>query len=141
MYPRVPFPTDLDACRHYIQMGHRLMDAQDPKTWMARHTDDLLIRVLQGDVNVPVRVGKRVYSPDARTLHINDHHYFEDVTPEMWGYRIGSEYVVQRWLKERKGRVLCTAERLHFRQLLEMVSQTAALESQLGASFLEDLPK
>ena len=38
--------------------------------------------------------------------HINNDQYFEGITEEVWEYQIGGYQVCDKWLKDRKGRII-----------------------------------
>ena len=44
------------------------------------------------------------YNEAQQHMYINADKYFEGITPEMWTYRIGGYQVLEKYLKDRKGR-------------------------------------
>ncbi|MFN3974350.1 MAG: type ISP restriction/modification enzyme, partial [Dehalococcoidia bacterium] len=44
------------------------------------------------------------YDPATGRVAINKDKYFEGITPEMWEFRIGGYQVLEKYLKDRKGR-------------------------------------
>ena len=46
------------------------------------------------------------YDPATKRVYINAGKYFEGITPEMWEYHIGGYQVLEKYLKDRKGRHL-----------------------------------
>jgi hypothetical protein len=52
---------------------------------------------------------KPVYTPDSK-LHINDVNYFDNVPQEVFEFHIGGYQVLDKYLKDRKGRTLSLDE-------------------------------
>lgn len=63
--------------------------------------DDFLTRFPEGGDSV---VEKVRYSPADERVYINNEQYFEGVPEEVWGFRVGGYRVMDKWLKDRKGR-------------------------------------
>jgi hypothetical protein len=49
-------------------------------------------------------IEKPVYDAEREAVFINGTKYFDGISPEMWGYHIGGYQVLEKYLKDRKGR-------------------------------------
>ncbi len=54
-------------------------------------------------------IEKVVYGKE-NCVFINPKKYFEGITPEVWNYQIGGYQVMEKFLKDRKGRHMTDAE-------------------------------
>jgi hypothetical protein len=52
----------------------------------------------------------------AGKVYINDTQYFSNVPLEAWNFYIGGYQPAQKWLKDRKGRVLSYDDKLHYQR-------------------------
>ncbi len=68
-------------------------------------------------------------SPDGRPskngrVHINPHQYFESVPEIAWNFHIGGYQPAQKWLKDRRGRVLSYDDISHYQKIIKILSET-----------------
>ncbi len=52
------------------------------------------------------RVEKPKYNKELQTVFINEKNYFEGVSTEVWNYNIGGYHVMEKYLKDRKGKLM-----------------------------------
>ena len=74
----------------------------------------------------PVSVAGRVY--------INDQQFFERMPPEAWAFQVGGYQVIQKWLKDRKGRTLTFAELHHYQKVVMPLAETIRLMAEIDAA-------
>ena len=55
---------------------------------------------------------------------INPRQYFEGIAPAVWEFQVGGYQVLQKWLKDRKGRELSLDDIEHYKQIVVALSQT-----------------
>ena len=98
-FPRVPFTTSYDLFKNMAALGQRLVDLHLLKS---SELDHPTVKYQgQGEDHI---INKPRYTPEEKRVNINDHYYFEGVEPEVWAYKIGGYQVLQKYLKDRKGR-------------------------------------
>ena len=51
-------------------------------------------------------IQKITYNEKEKRIYINKEKYFDGVESEYWNYHIGGYQVLQKYLKDRKGRIL-----------------------------------
>jgi hypothetical protein len=73
------------------------------------------------------------YAESTGQVWINQNKYFENITPDMWRYRIGGYQVLEKYLKDRKGRVL--TDPIRYIHIAEAIAQTIAHQAQLNALY------
>ena len=64
-------------------------------------------------------------------VFINREQYFEGVSPETWEFTIGGYRPTEKWLKDRKGRVLSDDDIDHYRQVLAALAGTERLMNEI----------
>lgn len=66
-----------------------------------------------------------------RRIYINDKQYFEGVKPKIWEYKIGGYQVLDKWLKDRKGRVLSSEDIKHYCRTVTALAKTIEIQKQI----------
>ena len=87
------------------------------------------------------RVEKVEYTPPADATEqrlgrvwINKSQYFEEVAPAMWEFHVGGYQVCQKWLKDRKERLLTNSDKRHYQRIVAALAETIALMEQVDAA-------
>ncbi|MFP3905207.1 MAG: type ISP restriction/modification enzyme, partial [Armatimonadota bacterium] len=60
-------------------------------------------------------------------VYINDDQYFEGIDPATWEFHIGGYQVLDKWLKDRKGRTLSWDDIQHYQKIVIALEQTQRL--------------
>ena len=99
-FARVPFTADGKLFRQMADLGKQLIDLHllrgpglDPPVVKYQGRGDDTINMVR-------------YEAAAGRVYINADKYFEGVTPGMWAYPIGGYRVLEKYLKDRRGRRL-----------------------------------
>jgi predicted helicase len=131
-FPRVPFTADADLFRQMASLGQRLMDLH-----LLRSTP--LLVGGKGGVKYQGQgsdvVEKVRYDAATGRVHINADKYFEGITPEMWEYRIGGYQVLEKYLKDRKGRQMDNPVR--YIHIASAIAQTMNIQAQIDQMYPE----
>ena len=77
------------------------------------------------------KVEKREYQEKTGRVFINSEQYYEGIPKEVWGYRIGSYQVLDKWLRDRKGRSLPTDDIEHYLKVITAIKHTINLQQQI----------
>jgi len=64
-------------------------------------------------------------------VFINHAQYFEGVSPEIWDFTIGGYRPAEKWLKDRKGRILSDDDIDHYRQIIAALAGTERLMNEI----------
>ncbi|MEO0185919.1 MAG: type ISP restriction/modification enzyme, partial [candidate division WOR-3 bacterium] len=70
-------------------------------------------------------------------VYINKDQYFEGVKPGIWQYQIGGYQVCEKWLKDRKGRVLSLEEIKHYCKIVTALQKTIEIQKQIDEIYPE----
>jgi len=63
------------------------------------------------------------------TVQINDDKHFEGITPDLWNYHIGGYQVLQKYLKDRKGKSL--ANPIHYCRMVTALALTIDIQARI----------
>ncbi len=83
----------------------------------------------------PKKVGRN-YQPEEARVYINeDDQYFGPIPPEVWDYRIGGYQVLDKYLYDRRERVLGTEEIKHYCRIVTALKETLRLQEEIDAIY------
>ena len=126
-FPRVPITgnrslfTALAALGKCLASMHLMESKSDETPAFPKARDNTVDRVQYAPPSkgVPGRV------------FINREQYFEGVNPENWDFSIGGYRPAQKWLKDRKDRVLSDDDINHYRQIIAALAGTNHLMHEI----------
>jgi len=119
-FPKVPFTKDYKLFNKMSEYGNRLVDIHLLKS---PELDSPIARFQGKGDN---KVEKIKYGQGK--VYINNNQHFEGVSREVWQYQIGGYQVCDKWLKDRKGRILSLDDIKHYCKVVTALSKT--IESQ-----------
>jgi len=64
-------------------------------------------------------------------VYINNTQYFEGVPLEVWEFHVGGYQVCEKWLKDRKGRVLTYDDLEHYQNIVAALAETIRLMDEI----------
>ncbi len=122
-FPRVPYPQDQNSFWQLIKLGGELRK----------------IHLLEGEIfeklitTYPIdgdnKVEKICY--ESEKVKINQSQYFQGVAPNVWEFFIGGYQPAQKWLKDRKDKILGFEEILHYQKIIVALSETDRLMKEI----------
>ncbi|MCX6251440.1 MAG: N-6 DNA methylase [Bacteroidetes bacterium] len=97
-FPRIPFTADHKLFLQMVELGGELVQLHllkskalnNPTTKYKGRGEDLIV--------------KPIYDEKNQCVFINETKYFEGISKEVWEYHIGGYQVMEKYLKDRKGR-------------------------------------
>ncbi len=129
-FPRIPFTANYELFKKMGDLGKQLADLHLLKS----PAIDQPIAKYQGS-GTNDRIDEIIYIEDEQRIYINKDKYFEGVAPEVWNYHIGGYQVLQKYLKERKGRNMDDAP--HFCRIVTALSKTIEIQKQIDEIYIE----
>jgi predicted helicase len=128
-FPRVPFTKDYKLFKKMGEYGEKLVDLH-----LLKSLDlDSPIAKFQGKGDY--RVEKVRY--EKGKVFINNDQYFEGIAPEIWKYQIGGYKVCEKWLKDRKGRILSLDEIKHYCKVVTAIQKTTEIQKVIDDIYPE----
>ena len=81
------------------------------------------------------KIEKPRYNPEEQRVYINGTRYFEGVGPQVWAYHIGGYQVMEKYLKDRKGRQM--EDPAHYCRMAAAIAKTMELQGEIDKIFVE----
>ncbi len=120
-FPRLPLTSDKLLFKQLAELGGQLVKIH------------LMEAEIENDCSFPIQgsnlVEKLAYQEEK--VYINKTQYFDHVTPDIWEFHIGGYQVCEKWLKDRKGRVLSFEECSRYLYILAALEKTRELMERI----------
>jgi hypothetical protein len=68
---------------------------------------------------------------DKGRVYINKTQYFDGVSEEVWNFHVGGYQVLEKWLKDRKGRPLSNDDILHYQKIVVALKNTITTMAEI----------
>ena len=129
-FPRVPYPADKAQFRKLARLGGELRTLhllENPLldtliTGYPETGDNTVTKTEYQLTDSKTRLGK---------VSINKKQYFKDVPETDWNFHIGGYQPAQKWLKDRKGRVLTHEDITHYQKIIVALTETGRLMGEI----------
>lgn len=122
-FPRIPYPASANYFFKIAKLGKELreihlMEAPEVKEYITSYG-------VSGD--------NEVIKPEYKDnkVYINRTQYFDNVPEVAWNFYIGGYQPAQKWLKDRKGRILSYDELLHYQKIIKVLVLTNDIMEQI----------
>ncbi|HMO42262.1 MAG TPA: hypothetical protein PKB04_02835 [Phenylobacterium sp.] len=117
-FPRIPWPASPEVFRHVSEKGEALRRLHLMEPAALGETP----YVFDGDGDDVVAAGYPKFT-DGRVF-INPNQRFEGVPEVAWNFFIGGYQPAQKWLKDRRGRVLSWDDIGHYQRIIKALAET-----------------
>jgi predicted helicase len=141
-FPRVPYPTDADTFWKLVALGGELrqlhlMESPTLSQFITQYpvggeneVEKIRFENLSGLEDLTGLATGRVY--------INSDQYFDSVPEVAWNFYIGGYQPAQKWLKDRKGRILDFEDIMHYQKIIKALAETDRVMGEIdGVNFME----
>lgn len=129
-FPRIPFTKSNEVLQSMAKLGKRLINLHLLKS---PELDNPTVRYQGQDDNHIIE--KPTYNPGEKRVYINEPHYFEGVEPEVWKYQIGGYQVMDKYLKDRKGRKMDNPR--HYIRIATALAKTIEIQAEIDELYPE----
>ena len=127
-FPRIPYPQNADYFFKIAELGKQLREIH------------LLESPIVNEFVTSYSVGgdNEVVKPEYKDnkVYINKTQYFDNVPEIAWNFYIGGYQPAQKWLKDRKGRILSYEDVMHYQKIIKALSETHTLMQQIDEVIL-----
>lgn len=122
-FPRLPLTSDKTLFAALVAIGKQLVDFHLLRT---PKVDDFI-------TSYPVKGNNLVEKVrfNNGNVWINPTQYFGGVPEEVWNFRVGGYQVCDKWLKDRKGRVLSGEEIHHYQRVVVSLHETIRVMKEI----------
>jgi hypothetical protein len=148
-FPRIPLPPDMAGFRALADLGGKLvelhllrdatLDAGAPAFPVAGSG---VVEKVRFEASAPLtptplpQAGEGFKATGAQgapggRVWINKTQYFSGIDPETWAFRVGGYQVLEKWMKDRKGRTLGVDDIVHYRRVAVALARTRGLMQQV----------
>jgi len=124
-FPRIPFTKDKRLFEKLAEYGKRLAELH------LMQSPELDFPVIKFQGTGDKRVEKIKYGKEGERVYINNDQYFEGLEENIWQYRIGGYQVCDKWLKDRKGRVLSLDDIKHYCKVTTAIEHTINIQKSI----------
>ena len=137
-FPRVPLTSSVPLFRRLGALGGELVAWHLLQHGELQGVGGLITRFPQGGDNDVAR-GYPKYDEAERRVYINKAQYFEGVAPGLWQHMVGGYQVLDKWLKDRRGRALTSDEITHYQRVVRSLFETQRLMREIDEA-IGDFP-
>lgn len=122
-FPRIPYPTNKEYFFNVASLGKHLREIH------LMESPEIEEYITSYGVSGDNEVIKPEYKDNK--VYINRAQYFDNVPEVAWNFYIGGYQPAQKWLKDRKGRILSYDEILHYQQIIKALVLTNDIMQQI----------
>lgn len=130
-FPRIPFTENVEVFKSLVSLGEELVNLHLLKSPQLENPTTRFCGQGEGQVI------KRKYDPENKRIHINDLQYFDNIEPEIWNYYIGGYQVLDKWLKDRVGRILSDEDVRHYCKVATTLKLTKEIQERIDRLYKE----
>ena len=130
-FPRVPYPKDSETFWQLVKLGGELRQIHLLESSKVNQF------ITQYPIDGSNKVGKIKY--ESGKVWINEDQYFENVPLVAWEFYIGGYQPSQKWLKDRKERVLNFEDLLHYQKIIVALTETDRIMKEIDKIKMEAL--
>lgn len=128
-FPTIPLTASRELFTALAKRGAELVGLHIMADWAFEgKTGYPSYPVADGD-----EVAKRYpkYDEKQGRVRINKEQYFEGIEPEVWEFHIGGYQVLEKWLKDRRGRTLSNDDLEHYKRVVVALRETIRLMREI----------
>jgi predicted helicase len=122
-FPRIPYPSDKTMFAELVKLGNKLrqlhlLDSPEANKYITTYPEtgsDVVDELVYKDGNII----------------INETQYFGNVPMVAWSFWIGGYQPAQKWLKDRKGRILDNKDIEHYQKIIVALVVTDRIVKEL----------
>jgi predicted helicase len=119
-FPRIPYPENAEMFQKLVSIGSllrklHLMEGVSPAV-------DIAAFPITGTNEIETLAFKE------GKVYINKHQYFENVSQQAWDYYTGGYQPAQKWLKDRKGKILVFEDIEHYQKIIFVLLKTIEIQ-------------
>jgi len=140
-FPRVPLTSDVALFWRLVALGRELIALhllESPAV-----AQPITSYPIPGNNEVAPKGSYPQYTPPnpaqsiGGRVYINKAQYFEGVPEDVWAFQIGGYQVLDKWLKDRRGRLLTFDDLLHYQKVIVALQETMRLMAEIDAAIPE----
>jgi hypothetical protein len=141
-FPRIPFPKNQDTFWHLVKLGGELRQIHLLEFAMINYFISDYPVTGTNEVTksmTPKSPGWIGSNEKSKTgdVWINDNQYFSNIPKVTWEFYIGGYQPAQKWLKDRKGRILTDEDIEHYQKIIVALTETDRIMKEIDKIDIE----
>ena len=128
-FPRVPYPKDKETFWQLVKLGGELRQIH------LLESPTVEKYITQYPIGGTNEVSKPKY--ENGKVYINEMQYFDNVPEVAWNFFIGGYQPAQKWLKDRKERILEFDDILHYQKIIVALTETDRIMKEIDKIEIE----
>jgi predicted helicase len=134
-FPRVPYPDS----KYFWQLVNKGSELRQLHLLESPVLDQLITQYPMNGLNcITAKINKNTFEltdndNKCGKIWINTSQYFDNVPLTAWDFYVGGYQPVQKWLKDRQGRVLSFDDILHYQKIIKALTETARIMQEIDA--------
>lgn len=125
-FPRLPLTSNKELFRKLVALGGELVKIH----LLEKDLPNIAVYPADGDDKIE-NIRFEETADGTGKVWINKSQYFEDVPLEVWNFHIGGYQVCQKWLKDRKDRILNFDDLMHYKKIVAALAETIRLMNEI----------
>jgi len=126
-FPRVPYPSCKETFWRMVELGRELRQLHLLES-------ELFLNINTGFYSEGNNIPENLCYMDNKVF-INNKDYFCSIPQVAWEFYIGGYQPAQKWLKDRKGRILNEEDKLHYRKIIIALTETDRIMKEIDKVF------
>ena len=148
-FPKIPFTNDYKLFQKAAKFGKELIDlhllkSDKLKKSIAKFprvgTNRVEFRKFGNEIDLGISWTESKKKPQYKKfgfIKINDKQFFAWIPEEIWNYYIGGYQVLDKWLKDRTGKILSAKDANHYLKIISALKCTIDLQKQIDKIYPE----
>ena len=129
-FPRIPFTNDYKLFLQSAKLGEDLANLH-----LLKHKDLNYPETKYFGKGDSDKIEKPIYNIEEHRVYINESRYFDNVSNNVWDYQIGGYRVMEKYLKDRRGREM--DDPAHYCKIAAAISKTIEVQKEIDALFAD----
>ena len=139
-FPRVPYPTNTNTFWQLVNLGGELrqlhlLESPTVENFITSYPKG-------GDNTITTKVGTKDWElfdteNQLGRIWINEEQYFDNIPLVAWEFYIGGYQPAQKWLKDRKDRILEMEDIFHYQKIIVALTETDRLMKEIDKITIE----
>lgn len=135
-FPRIPFTKDYELFKGMAVYGEELAQLHLLKHKALNYPLTKFHSLLSSGRGAGGEAIERPsYNEEEQRVYINSTRYFDNISPQVWNYQIGGYQVMEKYLKDRKGRQM--DDPAHYCKMATAIAKTIELQKIIDPLFTE----
>jgi len=128
-FPKIPLPESDKQFFELGKIGKKLVELHTFQSTLLVDCNHPLMSNVKFPVSGSDEVIKLIYEDEK--VFINEAQYFEPVSEKIWNYYVGGYKVCEKWLKDRKGKILSAKDKVHFQKIISAINNTIEFMNEI----------